>query len=161
MRPFPLSVLVTLLVLTTVIACPAATVGNSLIGDYTAPNPRIDFTAFLVQAENAQVVRERSRLSEDKFIELSRQPGVVILDARSSDKFALLHVTGAINLPFADISEPSLANTLPDKNQVILIYCNNNFEKAPLAFASKRMEASLNICERTTMSTRNLKSAFV
>jgi hypothetical protein len=140
--PLPL---LTLLALTTMAWSHAVGAETHIAGDFTAANPRIDFTAFLSQAESAYQVRERSRLSEAKFIEWSRQPDVVILDARSRDKFDLLHVAGAINLPFADISEPSLAKALPRKDQIILIYCNNNFAKAPVAMESKRAEASLNI----------------
>jgi rhodanese-related sulfurtransferase len=82
------------------------------------------------------------------------------LDARSRDKFDLLHVQGAINLPFADISEPSLAKTLPDKNQIILIYCNNNFEKAPVAFETKRAGASLNISTFIALHTYGYRQVY-
>jgi hypothetical protein len=156
MRTFP----ATLLLLATVAWGHAAAVEAQIAGDYTAANPRIDFEAYLAQAESAQQVRERNRLSEAKFIELSRQPGVVILDARSRDKFDLLHVKGAINLPFADISEPSLARMLPDKDQVILIYCNNNFDRAPVAMESKRMSASLNISTFIALHTYGYRHIY-
>ena len=133
---------------------------SALEGDFTGMNARIDFTAFLRDAKNADEVRIRHRLSEDRFIELSKQPGVVILDARSHDKFEMLHVAGAINLPYADISEPSLAKTLPDKKQIILIYCNNNFEHAPVAFESKRAPASLNISTFITLHTYDYENVF-
>lgn len=145
MRTSPTLLLPTLLALATMAWSQTFGADTQIVGDYTAPNPRIDFKAYLAQAESADEVRARNRLSEAKFIELSRLPGVVILDARSRDKFDLLHVEGAINLPFADISEPSLAKTLPRKDQIILIYCNNNFAKAPVAMESKRAGASLNI----------------
>ena len=129
-------------------------------GDFFVVNPRIDFTAFLQQATVTNRVREQRRLSETRFIELMRQPGVVILDARSRDKYDLLHVTGAINLPYADISEPSLATTLPDKRQVILIYCNNNFENAPIAFERKFAPASLNISTFITLHTYGYENVY-
>ena len=34
---------------------------------------------------------------------------------------------------------------LPDKGQRILIYCNNNFQNSPRAFAYKSPNASLNL----------------
>ena len=130
------------------------------VGDFTAPNPRIDFTTFLAQAQTVNEVRERHRLSEARFIELAQQPGVAILDARSSDKFALLHVAGAINLPYTDFSEPQLAKTLPDKKQLILIYCNNNFAEAPRAFESKLAPASLNIATFIALHTYGYECVF-
>ena len=47
---------------------------------------------------------------------MSREPGTVILDARSKEKFDELHVKGAVNLSFADIAVDSLAKTLPDRD---------------------------------------------
>ena len=133
---------------------------SALEGDFIGINPRIDFTAFLSDAKSADEVRNHRRLSEARFIELSKQPGVVILDARSRDKFEMLHVAGAINVPFANINEPSLAKTLPDKKQIILIYCNNNFEHAPVAFESKRAPASLNISTFISLHTYGYENVF-
>ncbi len=120
-------------------------------GDYLEPNPRIDMLTFIANAQSAKDVRARSRLSEARFLELAAKPGAIVLDARSADKYAMLHIKGAINLPFSDISEPALAKLLPDKNQMILIYCNNNFNGAPEAFASKRAPASLNLATYTVL----------
>jgi hypothetical protein len=160
MRPFTIRSLAAVLTLATMAWSHAWGLDVPIAGDYTEPNPRIDFSAFLDQAESAEPVRAAHRLSEARFIALSRQPGVVILDARSRDKFALLHIAQAINLPFADISEPSLAKILPDKDQVILIYCNNNFEQAPLAFESKRAGASLNISTFIALHTYGYRRVY-
>lgn len=153
MRPIAHAAVALLLTLT-------ATCASALEGDFIAANPRIDFTTFLRDATATNQIREHHRLSEARFIELSQQPGVVILDARSRDKFDLLHIAGAINLPYPDISEPSLAKTLPDKKQVILIYCNNNFERAPVAFESKVAPASLNIATFISLHTYGYENVF-
>ena len=108
-------------------------------------NPKIDIDAYLKLADEAAVYRQTHRLSEDEFIRMSGEPGTIILDARSSEMYALRHVKGAVNLPFPDIAIRSLAQLLPDKNTRILIYCNNNFEGDEKAFASKAPRASLNI----------------
>src|ERR1041384_4877729 len=63
--------------------------------------------------------------------------------ARSREKFELMHIRGAINLSFPDISIASLAELLPDKDTRILIYCNNNFRNEELAFPGKAARASL------------------
>ena len=76
---------------------------------------------------------------------MSREPGTIVLDARSKAKCDELHVEGAINLSFPDIAVQSLAEALPDKNARILIYCNNNFRGAEKSFPTKLPVASLNL----------------
>ena len=108
-------------------------------------NPRIDIEAYLRAAHEAAAFRDSRRVGEADFLRMSREPGTIILDARSREKFDLLHIRGAINLSFPDIDIDSLARLLPDKDARILIYCNNNFENAREAFPSKRPSASLNL----------------
>ena len=108
-------------------------------------NPNIDMPGFLQVAREAAAYRQSHRLSEDEFLLFKDVPGTVVLDARSAQKFALLHVRGALNLNYSDIDLESLQRLLPDKNQRILIYCNNNFEGNLRAFMSKAPSASLNL----------------
>jgi hypothetical protein len=108
-------------------------------------NPAIDAGAYLRTAFEAMRLREERRLSEADFIRMSREPGTVVLDARSKAKFDELHLEGAINLSFPDIAIDTLAATLPDKGVRILIYCNNNFRNAEGPFPSKLPSASLNL----------------
>ncbi len=70
------------------------------------PNPRIDFAAYLRVAAETDALREARRLTEAQFIALAAQPGTVVLDARSADKYRLLHVAGAVSLPFTATSPP-------------------------------------------------------
>jgi rhodanese-like protein len=108
-------------------------------------NPAIDMAGHLrVSAEAARHRRAR-RVSEAEFIRMSRQPGTVILDARSREKYDELHVRGAINLSFPDIAVESLHRLIPDRNTRILIYCNNNFREGVPAFPTKVASASLNL----------------
>ncbi|MEN9362110.1 MAG: hypothetical protein RL095_3645 [Verrucomicrobiota bacterium] len=111
----------------------------------TLLNPRIDEKAFLAISQEAMAHRATRRLSEADFLKAMAEKGTILLDCRSPDKFALLHLQGAINLPFPDISFDELARVLPDKNDKILIYCNNNFEGEPVAMASKSVSVSLNV----------------
>ena len=76
---------------------------------------------------------------------MSREPGTIILDARSAERYAELHVEGAVNLSFPDIAIETLAGSIPDRNTKILLYCNNNFRNAESAFPSKLPSASLNL----------------
>ncbi len=108
-------------------------------------NPGIDMDGFLKMSVEASRHRSTRRLSEADFIRMSREPGVVVLDARSRQKYDELHVKGAINLSFPDIAVDSLKAAIPDKSTRILIYCNNNFRGAEQPFPSKIPVASLNL----------------
>lgn len=108
-------------------------------------NPAIDMDGYLRVASEAAVHREGRRLTEEEFIHMSREPGTIVLDGRSRAKYEELHVKGAVNLSFSDISIESLARVLPNKNARILIYCNNNFRGNESAFAAKLASASLNL----------------
>jgi rhodanese-like protein len=108
-------------------------------------NPAIDMPGYLQVSREAAEHRESRRVSEEEFIRMSREPGTVILDARSREKFDELHVSGAISLPFPDIAIDSLNAAIPDKSTRILIYCNNNFANAEGPFPAKIARASLNL----------------
>jgi hypothetical protein len=108
-------------------------------------NPAIDMQGFLRVSSEAASARESRRISESDFIRMSREPGTIVLDARSREKFEELHVKGAIHLSFPDIAVDSLHAAIPDKATRILIYCNNNFLGAPSAFPTKIPAASLNL----------------
>ena len=94
------------------------------------PNPNIDMAGHLKGAQAAALIREQHRLTEDDFLKMSQEEGVIVLDARSKEMYDLIHIKGAINLSFPDIDIQSLKKVLPDKNAKILIYCNNNFTPA-------------------------------
>jgi len=109
------------------------------------PNQLIDYPAFAANVRAVGAARESRRVSEAQFIRMAREPGTVVLDARSAGKFALLHVKGAVNLSLPDITEEELAKIIPSKTTRILIYCNNNFLNEQRAFPSKAPAASLNV----------------
>src|SRR3954454_19617244 len=108
-------------------------------------NPNIDMSGYLKVAAEAATYRESRRLTEDEFIKLSSEPGTIVLDARSKEKYDELHIKGAVNLSFPDIAVTTLNTVLPDKNARILIYCNNNVSGAQGPFPSKIAVASLNL----------------
>ena len=123
------------------------------------PNPSIDMKAFLKLTREAAKHRESRRLTEDEFIRMSKEPGVIVLDARSQRRYDELHVRGAINLSFPDITVDSLAEMLPDKNAKILIYCNNNFLNAD-AFPTKAPAASLNLSTYVSLYTYGYRNVY-
>lgn len=123
-------------------------------------NPAIDMPAYLQVAQEAAAHRETHRLSEAEFIAMSREPNTIVLDARSAEKYAELHIRNAVNLSFPDITVDSLAKLFPDKNVRILIYCNNNFSNAQKPFPTKRADASLNISTYISLYSYGYKNVY-
>jgi hypothetical protein len=126
----------------------AATMGAS---DTKIPNRLIDYQGFVSDAFKVAAQREQRRLTEDQFIRAVSQPGTILFDARSNEKFRMLHLKGATHLSLPDITADELKKLIPEKNTRVLIYCNNNFENEPAAFPSKAARASLNIYTFNTL----------
>src|SRR5688572_16697731 len=51
------------------------------------PNPAVDMSGHLRISGEAARHRRHRLVSEDTFIRMSRQPGTVVLDARSSERY--------------------------------------------------------------------------
>ena len=124
------------------------------------PNPAIDMKGYLKIANEAAEYRETRRLTESEFLKTSKESGVIVLDARSKQKYDELHIKGAVNLSFPDITVESLATMFPDKNAKILIYCNNNFRNAEDAFPRKIAEASLNISTYISLYSYGYRNVY-
>ena len=125
-----------------------------------APNPNIDMDGFLKVAQEAARHRATRRVTEEDFLKMSREPGTIVLDARSQKNFDLLHIRGAVNMSFPDIDIPTLEKRLPDKNARILIYCNNNFRNADGPFAPKSPAASLNLSTYVTLYQYGYRNVY-
>jgi hypothetical protein len=128
--------------------------------DSTIPNPQIDMPAYLKVAREAAAHRETHRVTEAEFLKMAAEPNTIVLDARSREKYDLLHIRGAVNLSFPDIAIDSLAKLLPDKGVRILIYCNNNFRNEPEAFPSKAPAASLNVSTYISLFSYGYKNVY-
>ena len=146
------------ILLTAILSCSMAAVYAQESGSLA--NPAIDMPAYLQVAQEAAKHRETHRLTEAEFIAMSREPNTIILDARSAEKYAELHIKKAVNLSFPDITVDSLAKLFPDKNVRILIYCNNNFSNAPKPFPTKRADASLNISTYISLYSYGYKNVY-
>jgi len=123
-------------------------------------NPAIDMPGFLRVSREAADARASRRLSEADFIRMSREPGTIVLDARSREKFDELHVKGAMNLSFSDIAVDSLQAAIPDKSTRILIYCNNNFRGAEKPFPTKLPVTSLNLSTYVTLYSYGYRNVY-
>ena len=108
-------------------------------------NPRIDYQRFAAGVAEVEELRHTRRIGEDAFLKLAAEPKTVVLDARSREKYDLLHVRGARHLSFPDITADELAKVIPTKDTRVLIYCNNNFENEERAFPGKTARAALNV----------------
>jgi len=117
----------------------------------TIPNPQIDYAAFQKIVQTSAGERESHRLTEDAFLTAMKEPGVVVLDARTASRYDMRHIKGAVNLPFT--AAAPLATVIPGKDTKILIYCNNNFQGDQSAFISKVPSASLNLSTYTSLKS--------
>jgi 3-mercaptopyruvate sulfurtransferase SseA len=126
----------------------------------TILNRFIDYEQFLQDARVVASLRQSRRITEAEFIEMAKDPGTIILDARSAEKYRQLHIKGARNLSLPDITAAELAQVIPDKTARILIYCNNNFENEPVAFPTKAAPASLNIYTFNTLYSYGYQNVY-
>ncbi|HEY0629978.1 MAG TPA: rhodanese-like domain-containing protein [Sphingomicrobium sp.] len=108
-------------------------------------NPQIDYAGFQQLTGQVSTYRQDRLLTWKQFEAAAKQPGTLILDARSADAYAAGHIKGAVNLPFTDFTAESLARVIGDKDRLILIYCNNNFRNDEPPVMKKMVELALNI----------------
>ena len=65
-------------------------------------------------------------LSMAEGIEMARgNPKAVIVDVRRDDEYKAGHIPGALLLTLEKITKESAAKVLPDKSQMIFIYCRS------------------------------------
>jgi len=124
------------------------------------PNRLINYPGFLADAVKVGELRAQRRLTEEEFLKMAQDSSTIILDARSAQKYQMLHISGAKNLSLPDITAEELSKVIPDKNTRVLIYCNNNFENAPLALPSKADTSSLNIYTFNTLYSYGYKNIY-
>jgi len=124
------------------------------------PNPAIDMPGYLKVANEAAEHRLTRRITEEEFIKMAAKKGTIVLDARSKQKYDELHIAGAVNLSFPDITIESLEQMFPDRSARILIYCNNNFQNAERAFPTKEARASLNLSTYISLYTYGYRNVY-
>ena len=108
-------------------------------------NPQIDYAGFKSLTESVDEYRRRRLIGWDEFAAAARQKGVLILDARSESAYRQGHIAGAVNLPFTDFTDRSLARVIGRADRPILIYCNNNFSNDVAPVQVKSVRLALNI----------------
>ena len=132
----------------------------SLQAQYVKPNEQIDYEAFLRNAAEVKGLREARRVSEDEFIRMAREPGTVVLDARSERLYRQRHIVGAVNLSFPEFTKNTLAAVIPSPATRVLIYCNNNFWGAPNSMPVKAKGAALNLSTFVSLHTYGYRNVY-
>jgi phage shock protein E len=90
----------------------------------------------------------------------AREPGTVVLDARSERLYRLRHIDGAVNLSFPEFTAEILAAIIPTRETRVLIYCNNNFEGAPDSMPTKAIGAALNVSTFVSLYTYGYRNVY-
>jgi phage shock protein E len=134
-------------------ARPARAVAGVPDGPAGIPNRLIDYRGFAAVVQEVDPLRAKRRLTEAQFLAAMREPGTVVLDARTASRYHRRHLDGAISLPFTEFTAETLAKVIPAKTTRVLIYCNNNFTGDAIEFAEKMPAASLNLSTYVALAT--------
>ena len=112
--------------------------GSAVIAqDNPYPKAKVSFDDFKNLVTEVETHREQRLIDLDTFLKMSKEPGVIILDSRSTFRYDRIHLKGAKHLSFTDFTQDNLGEVIPSFETIILIYCNNNFEGNQTDFASK------------------------
>jgi hypothetical protein len=112
--------------------------GSAVVAqDNPYPKAKVSFEDFKNLVAEVETHREKRLIDLDTFLKMSKEPGVIILDSRSTFRYERIHVKGAKHLSFTDFTQDNLGEVIPSFETIILIYCNNNFEGNQTDFASK------------------------
>lgn len=113
----------------------AAVPGWTKRADY--PKAKVSFQDFKGLVSEVEAHRASRLINLNAFLKMSKEPGTIILDSRSTFRYDRIHLQGARHLSFTDFTQSNLSKVLPSFETRILIYCNNNFEGNQTDFASK------------------------
>jgi hypothetical protein len=102
------------------------------------PKAKVSFSDFRNLVAEVESHREERLVDFDKFLAMAKEPGTIVLDARSDFRFQRIHLKGARHLSFTDFTQDNLAKVIPAFETRILIYCNNNFDGNETDFPGKQ-----------------------
>jgi len=98
---------------------------------------KVDFDAYEKLVFEVKEHRKSRLINLEKFLLISKEKNVIILDTRSDAMYKSKHVKGAIHLNFSDFTQANLQKLIPNTETRILIYCNNNIDKDEHNFPTK------------------------
>ena len=73
---------------------------------------------------NDQTNTYRQITMDEAVTMMAQETGYIILDVRRPDEYAAGHIPNAINVPNESIGTSEIPE-LPDKNQLIMVYCRS------------------------------------
>ena len=123
-------------------------------------NPLIDYDGFARNVVEVRELRQARRVTEEEFARMAREPGTVVLDARSERLYRLRHVRGAANLSFPEFTAETLAAIIPTPETRVLIYCNNNFFGAPDSMPAKVITSALNVSTFVSLHSYGYRNVY-
>ena len=85
---------------------------------------------FFFNKKNSDAIRKVSASEAQQIMDT--QSGYVIVDVRTADEYAEGHVPGAINVDNYSLGSTPPAE-LPDKDQMLLVYCRSGRRSADAA----------------------------
>src|SRR5689334_9233252 len=89
----------------------AASVG--LAQDTKYPKAKVSFADFKGLVTEVETHRAKRLIDLNTFLQMSKEPGVIILDSRSDFRFDRIHLKGAKHLAFTDFTQDSLQKVIP------------------------------------------------
>lgn len=92
--------------------------GGGKFADLEKPMRSADLTKEVPVTFKMVTMEEGLRLAE-------QNPGSIIVDVRRSDEYKAGHIPGAVLLTMEKITEETAGKVLPDKEQMILVYCRS------------------------------------
>lgn len=101
-------------------------------------SPFVSFEDYEKLMAEVKEHRKARLLELPEYIEMAKQEGVIILDARSDAMYKSKHIKGAVHLDFTEFTQEELAKVIPSFDTKILIYCNNNFTDDSQNFPTKK-----------------------
>lgn len=119
------------------------------------PKAKVSFQDFKSLVSEVEAHRSRRLVSLDDFLKMSKEPGTIILDSRSTFRYERIHLQGAKHLSFTDFTQSNLQAVIPSFETRVLIYCNNNFEGNQTDFASKVALPPQNTAIATQMASQS------
>lgn len=119
------------------------------------PKAKVSFQDFKGLVSEVEAHRARRLVNLEAFLKMSKEPGTIILDSRSTFRYERIHLQGAKHLSFTDFTQGNLKKLIPSAQTRILIYCNNNFEGNQTDFASKIALPGQNEAVATQMASQS------
>ncbi len=92
--------------------------GGGKSSDLEKPMRSADLTKEVPMTFKMVTMEEGLRLAE-------QNSGSIIVDVRRSDEYKAGHIPGAVLLTMEKITEETAGKVLPDKEQMILVYCRS------------------------------------